>query len=115
MSSPRQSRYHALRASGSAARMKCPPIPSTRSMQTPLIRRSGQIQHCARSNSHATRSETSDQLTAFPAQVGALGGVLGGGDRGVVRLLRLGGPAEPAEQVGTGDMPCVVAGEWQPV
>ena len=57
----------------------------------------------------------SSQLAAFPAQVGALGGVLGGGDGGVVCLLRLGAAAEPAEHVGAGGVPCVVARQGQPV
>src|SRR5680860_567873 len=38
-----------------------------------------------------------------------------GSGGGVVRLLRLGGLAEPAEHVGAGDVPCVVAPERQPV
>src|SRR4051812_26436406 len=41
----------------------------------------------------------SDQFAALAAQVGPLGGVLGGGDRGVVRLLGLVAPTEPAQQV----------------
>src|SRR5512139_2624517 len=56
-----------------------------------------------------------DQLASFPVQVGALGGVAGGGDGGVVGLLRLGAAAESAEQVGAGGVPCVVARERQPV
>src|SRR5438046_1300377 len=64
---------------------------------------------------HAEWLDRSDQLAAFPAEVGAFGGVLGGGDRGVVGLLRLGAAAEPAEQVGAGGVPCVVPREGQPV
>src|SRR3954449_1171557 len=64
---------------------------------------------------HADWWDHSDQLAALPAQVGALGGVLGGGDRGAVRLLGFDAPAEPAEQVGAGGVPRVVARERQPV
>lgn len=60
-------------------------------------------------------SARSDELAALAAQVRALGGVLGGVDRGVVRCLRLGAPSEPAEQVGADGMPRVIAGEGQPV
>ena len=61
------------------------------------------------------QSAPSDQLAALPAQVRALGRVLGGGDCGVVRLLRLDGPAEPAEHVGACDVPRVVARQRQSV
>src|SRR2546421_10791548 len=60
-------------------------------------------------------SGRSDQLAALSAEVSAFGGVLSGGDRGAVRLLRLDAAAKPAQQVGAGGVPCVVAGEWQPV
>jgi hypothetical protein len=46
----------------------------------------------------ASRSpwECSDQLAAFPAEVGAFGGVLSGVDRRVVLLLRVGAAADSA-------------------
>lgn len=65
--------------------------------------------------SNATSGDASQQLAALPRQVDTLGGVLGGRDRGVVRLLRLGAPPEPAEQLGAGGVPRVVALERESV
>src|SRR5215813_8938690 len=78
-SRPRQSRYHALRAAGSAARRKYPPMPSTRSM--PLSCQDGDP-----AGWHHT-------IAAFAARLNR-----GGNSSGADRRLGTGSPHDQTDQ-----------------
>src|SRR3954452_6241493 len=54
-----------------------------------------------------------DQLSALAGEVGALSGVVGGRDGGVVRRRGISAAAEPTEQLGPGGVPGVVRRERQ--
>src|ERR1700712_5062976 len=55
----------------------------------------------------------SDQFAALAVQVAAFGGVLGGGDCGVVLFLGLGASAQAAQEIRADGVPGVVARERQ--